>query len=484
MTAPQTGATVPLCRRQPADHIACVQTRLTALGGQVQFWRCDEFLGQAQRLAERLPYAAYAINLCENRYLFMLAFCAALLRRQTTLLPQNRAIGTQQQLLTRYPATTILHDGAATVVSPANAFDVNQHCVLGDPAGHIPLVEPDFIAALAFTSGSTGEPAPNTKYWHTLAESSRINARYMMPGGVDTLYQLATVPAQHMWGLETSVLLPLFAPICTTDAKPLFPMDICNALGQLPEPRMLVSTPVHLRAMTAAGLTWPQVQRILCATAPLPDELVHATTSGFGGDLLEVYGCSEVGSMACRLRPRELAWQLFDGLTLVADPDGACLIQAAHLPGEVPLQDRLQIDPDGRFHLLGRSDDVLEIAGKRGSLQALNHLLLTAPGVLDGIVFMPDAFAGAYKSGENATRRPAALVVIDPVRTSRPTLIAHFANYVDAAFVPRPVYCVDQLPREASGKLPRARLQACWEAARRRNDRPDSGKNEAPVIPE
>ncbi len=484
MSALTTDAPEPLCRRQPADRIAWVQTHLTALDDRVQFWRCDEFLGQAQRLAERLPDAAYAINLCENRYLFMLAFCAAIIRGQTTLLPQNRAVGTQQQLLTRYPATAILHDGATKLVSPANAFNVNQHCLLGDPAEHIPLVEPDFIAALAFTSGSTGEPAPITKYWRTLAESSRINARYMMPEGVDTLYQLATVPAQHMWGLETSVLLPLCAPVCITDAKPLFPMDICTALNTLPEPRMLVSTPVHLRAMMAAGLRWPQVQRILCATAPLPDELVLATTAAFGGNLLEVYGCSEVGSLASRQRPREQAWRLFNGLTLAVEQDGAVHIEAAHLPGSVPLQDRLQIDPDGRFHLLGRSDDLLEIAGKRGSLQALNHLLVTAPGVLDGVVFMPDAFVGAYKSGENAARRPAALVVIDPARTNRPALLAHFAHYVDAAFIPRPLYCVDQLPREASGKLPRARLQACWEAARLRNSRPGSGEDEAPVIAE
>src|SRR5690606_21477749 len=111
---------------------------------------------------------------------------------------------------------------------------------------------------------------------------------------------------------------------------------------------MLVTTPVHLRAMVAAGLTWPDLQRTLCATAPLPDELADSTTTRFGGDLLEVYGCSEAGSMACRRRPQEVAWQLFEGLTMTSEQNGGCLISADHLPAVVALQDRLQIEPDGR----------------------------------------------------------------------------------------------------------------------------------------
>lgn len=466
MSNPGSGNPFALCQRHLADRIAHVRTPLPALENRIQLWQCREFLGQARRLAERLPDAAYAINLCENRYLFMLAFCAAILRRQTTLLPQNRAVGTQQQLLQRYPETLILHDGLAALTPLATTVNVNQHSLLGDPANSIPDIEPSFVAALAFTSGSTGIPTPNTKYWRTLVDSSRINARYMVPGGMNTLYQLATVPAQHMWGLETSVLLPLFAPVCTTDVKPLYPLDVCNALGQLPQPRMLVTTPVHLRAMVAEDLAWPAVQRTLCATAPLSDALADSATTRFGGDLLEVYGCSEVGSLACRRRPQESAWRLFEGLEMTAAHDSAILIQAEHLPGPVALQDRLQIEPDGRFHLLGRSDDMLEIAGKRGSLQELNHLLVTAPGVLDGVVFMPDAGVYASRPGTNPARRPAALVVIDPSLTNRSALATRFAEYVDAAFVPRPIYCVDQLPREASGKLPRARLLECWETAR------------------
>src|SRR3546814_6551093 len=48
-----------------------------------------EYVAQVQRLAAQLPSARHAINLCENRYRFMLAFAAICVRGQTNLLPSN-----------------------------------------------------------------------------------------------------------------------------------------------------------------------------------------------------------------------------------------------------------------------------------------------------------------------------------------------------------------------------------------------------------
>src|SRR5690606_22508015 len=100
---------------------------------------------------------------------------------------------------------------------------------------------------------------------------------FMVPESKETLFLLATVPGQHMWGLETSVLLPMFANICVSDGRPLYPMDIKAALDKLTAPRMLVSTPVHLRALAMSGISFPPVTRVLCATAPLDKALAART---------------------------------------------------------------------------------------------------------------------------------------------------------------------------------------------------------------
>lgn len=449
-----------LCQRLLTDALAQVNTPLAALGGQTGLITCAEFIGQAQRLAAQLPDSTWVINLCENRYLFMLAFCAAILRGQTNLLPQNRAPATLEQLAANYPGAYILHQGLDALPPGIAAHNMNQESLVGEAATAIPGIPLDQLAAIAFTSGSTGQPKPNPKSWNTFIESSRINAQHMLPGEQATLYELATVPPQHMWGLETSVLLPLFAPVCAADAKPLFPQDVQQALSRLPEPRLLVSTPVHLRALTQSGIHWPTTTRVLCATAPLAPSLAQDVEQQFGGDLIEVFGCSEVGSMACRQTAIEDDWQLFSGLHFVNTDvlnaeSNAYQVQADHLPDTVPLQDLIAFTPTGRFRLLGRNEDMLEIAGKRGSLQELNHILLTTPGVLDGVVFLPDDKA-------QGTCRPVALAVIDTTQTDKAKLLARFAEHLDPVFIPRPLVLVDKLPREENGKLPRRRLLGFW----------------------
>ncbi len=451
---------LPLSLRDPAAWIAHCALPLAALGEQLGPVRCADFMGQALRLAEQLPAGKFAINLCENRYIFTLAFCAAIIKQQTTLLPQNRAEATQASLYQQYPEAYVLHDGIAVIAHTLPHLNINTLNLAGEPSRDIPQIYADFLAAIAFTSGSTGQPKANLKPWRTLVESSLINARFMLPAGDQCSSVLATVPAQHMWGLETSVLLPLFSELCVLDSRLLFPQDIAQALAALPEPRLLISTPVHLRAMVLSGLDFPQVAQILCATAPLPASLAGDVETLFQGELIEVFGCSEVGSMACRRTAQQETWRLFDGLRFTPfDSKDGGEISAAHLPSSQTLTDRIEWLGAQEFRLLGRSDDMIEIAGKRGSVQEMNKILQSAPGVTDGVVFMPEPDPASQK-----ITRPVALVVAPG--STKAALVAHFAQHLDPVFIPRPLLLVESLPREENGKLPRGKLLAFFEQVR------------------
>src|SRR5580692_12367523 len=50
-----------------------------------------EFLRGVLALAKALPARPYLVNLCEQRANFLVAWCAALVRGQTNLLPASRA---------------------------------------------------------------------------------------------------------------------------------------------------------------------------------------------------------------------------------------------------------------------------------------------------------------------------------------------------------------------------------------------------------
>lgn len=410
-----------LLDRAPDDAMARLNGRLVTAA---------EFLAQVEALKSRLPPARYIINLCEDRYHFMLGFAAAIAAGRTNLLPPNRLPATVEWVRGAYPDSHVLDDALPT------------QCLDAEGGAEVPRVAADHLAAIVFTSGSTGRPQAIHKPWRTFVESTRLNARELSVS--DTPAELlATVPAQHMYGLETSVLLPLFAPVTACRARPLFPGDIAHTLESMGEPRILVSTPVHLRALAEAAPELPSLKRIWSSTAPLDAGLVGRLEDTCRAGVTEIYGCSETGCLARREPVKDNDWQPFDGFDFSADGD-AVVASAPHLPEPVRLNDRLDMGANGRFKLLGRGCDLVNIAGKRGSLAELNSQLLSIPGVTDGVIFEPP-------SEGRPVQRLAALVVAPELSVA--DIRKALCQCVDGAFLPRPIHKVGALPRVETGKL-------------------------------
>lgn len=392
-----------------------------------------EFLAHAERLAERLPEANRALVLCADRYHFLVAFAALLLREQTALLPPSLAPRTLDEIGAEHGAYRI-DDALVEAAAPLKRGIVR----------HVPRIAAAHIAAVLFTSGSTGRPKPQAKTW---AELHGATARAMARFGVgDTRRNIvATVPAQHSYGLESSALYALLGPATVHGGQPLYPADVCAALAALDAPRMLVTTPLHLDVCLRADLDWPAVMRIVSATAPLDRALAERAERAFACELHEVYGCSEAGAIASRRPSIESAWLPYDEVSLVSA--GADFqVQAPYLPTPRPLSDRIRLEADGHFTLLGRSSEQVKIAGKRISLAELNRHLLATEGVEQGSFVMPDS----------PDARLAAVVVAPAL--SIPQIRAQLAAVLDPVFLPRPLVRVAELRRTGTGKLQRTHL--------------------------
>jgi len=417
----------------------------------------DRVLASARALAAHLPDQGYAVNLCEDRLNFAIGFVASVLAGRVLLLPQNRKPATLGSLAARYPGCFALVDPGGESASALPSVPV---AVLGEDAGSVaPPAVPDDgqLCALVFTSGSTGEPQPNRKTWRTLLQGTLVNERYLWRDVGPGATILATVPSQHMYGLETTILAPLFLPLGAVTAPAFFPADIVAALRAMPRPRILVSTPIHLRALLSSGLPLPEVDLVLCATAPLDPGLARQVEAACGGVLREVYGCTEAGCFAWREPAREEHWRLFEEFALQASPD-TTVLAAGHLPEQVVLQDRLGMSADGRFTLLGRLTDLVNIAGKRASLADLNIKLLSVPGVVDGVIVQP------VQEGATTVERLTGLVVSDREAAA---VQRDLAGLIDPVFLPRPLIRVAQIPRGPSGKIDRAGVQDLLRGSRR-----------------
>ena len=402
-------------------------------------------LADAAALAAALPPGRQVLNLCRDRYHFLVGFAAALITRRLCLLPPGSGDAAIRDLCRDFgqPCCIADHDEV-----PAGVALLRP---LGHPRAPAARVTPAFPAAqpaaVVFTSGSTGRPAPHVKTWGSLVRGALALGRHL-----DLAPQLApqivgTVPPQHMFGLEATVMLPLQWRGAVDAGRPLLPSDVKAALDAAPAPRWLMTTPLQLRACVDDALDLRGALRgVISSTMPLEPALAQSAEALWDCPVEEIYGSSETGMMALRRSASGPSWTLCEGLRFETE-SGATRVQGGHLDAPFTLTDRIQLEGERSFRLLGRIGDMIKVAGKRGSLEDLNARLRAVPGVVDGVFYMAQGAS-----------RPVAFVVAP--HASKASILEGLRRDLDPVFLPRPLYLVDALPRAANGKITRDGLEA------------------------
>lgn len=410
-----------------------------------------QFLADVARAAAALPAGGHVLNVCADRYRFTVGFAASLVSGKVSLLPSTHTPEVIRQLTVFAPDVFCLTD------DPKCGIDLPRTFFPGEPGElaadfAVPAIDAGQLAAYVFTSGSTGTPLPYKKTWGRLLRCVHDGASRL--GLLERPHTIVgTVPPQHMYGFESSVLLGLQTGSALCAERPFYPADICSTLAAAPRPRALISTPVHLRALLAAQVPLPETDLIVSATAPLSPELAREVEVAFDTRLLEIYGSTETGQIATRRTAETIEWQLWPGVTLTLREGGQAWAQGGHVEQPTPMCDVLEPTYGDRFLLHGRMADLVNIAGKRSSLAYLNHQLNSIRGVVDGTFFFPDESAVS----NTGVTRVAAFVVAPSLDAA--TLTEELRRRIDPVFLPRPLMFVERLPRNGTGKLPQAALR-------------------------
>ena len=420
------------------------------------------FLADARRLAASFPPGRHVLNASADRYRFAVGMAAALISDRISLLPPALTPEMVRQVRQFAPDVFCLTDQAQAIDLPQVAWGEAMAGVTPDTgAFDIPSIPAANIAAIVFTSGSTGLPVAHRKSWGGLVRSVRAEAQRLglLDGRRHSI--VATVAPQHMYGFESTVLIALQSGAALTASHPFYPADICAALARAAHPNILVTTPIHLKALLASGLEIPRPDLVLSATAPLSPQLASTVEARLGAPLLEIYGSTETGQIASRRTTESPEWRLFPGVTLTAR-EGGTWASGGHVEQPIALADEIEVLDAGRFLLHGRTADLVNIAGKRSSLGYLNHQLNAVPGVVDGAFFMPDD----KDAGGAGTTRLMAFVVAPGMKSA--AVLAGLRERIDPIFLPRPLVLLDALPRNSNGKLPREALLVLARAHERK----------------
>jgi acyl-coenzyme A synthetase/AMP-(fatty) acid ligase len=269
---------------------------------------------------------------------------------------------------------------------------------------------------------------------------------------------LSTAPAHHLYGLLFSLLVPAVSGGSFVRQTPLHAETIA-ALARALQASVLVSVPPHLHGLQALAPGSLPALKIFCSGGRLPAGVAAALRQRFGVPLTEILGSTETGGIAWRTGDADEAWTPLPGVQVSAGAEGLLLVDSPFLDPATPrpfaAADRIAPRPDGRFLHLGRADAVVKVAGERVSLAEIEQRLLAVPGVLDAaVVALED---------EGPRQHELGAAVVAPGLTAT-DLRRALRQHLEPVAIPRRFALLPNLPREATGKLPRQTLLALFRS--------------------
>ncbi|MET7781376.1 class I adenylate-forming enzyme family protein [Streptomyces sp. NPDC005388] len=336
--------------------------------------------------------------------------------------------------------------------------------------------EPDDLAAVLHTSGTTGLPKPVPMTQRRLAARARVNGSLcgLDPGS----FYGGSAPFHHIAGLG-NIAVALAAGALVT-GLPRFTVEGWALLRHLGTTHTSM-VPAMLETLLAAGEARHETLRTLqYGGAPVRPGTLRRTYEAMPGvRMLNMFGQTE-GSPISVLTPEDHREAVAGRAELLrsvgrpapgvelrvdgAGPDGVGEIHARadHLfridaEGWLHSGDLGRVAEDGYLYLLGRQTDMIIRGGENVHPLEVETVLTTHPGVTDAAVTgVPDE-----RLGQTVV---AFVVPADPGAPPEPSeLRSHTRARLSGFKVPVRWWFVDDLPRNANGKVVRRRLREPYE---------------------
>ncbi|MBL8327846.1 MAG: acyl--CoA ligase [Rubrivivax sp.] len=379
-----------------------------------------------------------------------------------------------------------------TLASTANASDQPVPAARSESAWVPPSAEA--LALIIPTSGSRARPKGVMLSHANLAATVAMIQPFLALDERDTV--LSALPLSHTYGLYqiflalgqgatlmlepgVSLAVPLLQRLQATGATvlPATPTLLALLLSvrdpgafALPALRLVTSAADALPPARVAQwqATWPQARLLSmygqteCGRASiLPADALaqrpHSVGRGLPGSELWL-----VDDQGRRLPPGEAEGELVVSGPHVMQgywrrPEETALALRPHpdQPGQRVLHtgDLFRRDAEGWLSFVARRDDLIKSGGERISPQALQAILLQAPGVADAAVLgQPDARLGQAVH--------AWLVARPGASADARAVMAHCRQQLEPAQCPRALHWCAELPRNETGKLDLPRLRA------------------------
>ena len=368
---------------------------------------------------------------------------------------------------------------------PSGSFSI-----LGEPSGTAAnggLAEPDDIALILHTSGTTSRPKIVPLGQANIAASARHIAATTQLTPADRCLNI--MPLFHIHGLIAAVMTSIHAGAAVFCTPGFNALKIFAWLDEV-RPSWYTAVPtMHQAILARAGRNKDVIERIKLrfvrsSSSSLPPPVMKELEETFGAPVIEAYGMTEAThQMACNPLPPaarkpgtvgpaagpEVAIMDNDGNLLPAGGVGEIVIKGpnvfkayenrpeanaeAFTNGWFRTGDQGVMDDDGYVTITGRLKEIINRGGEKISPREIDDVIQGHPAVQQVVTFaMPHD-----KLGEDV----AAAVVLREGMQADERELRDFAAKTLADFkVPRKILFLEEIPKGATGKLQRIGLAA------------------------
>lgn len=388
----------------------------------------------------------------DDRAFFLAGFLATLQTSSTLVIPGMINSGLLQELIASDDCLLTTHrDLAATVPDTIMLQDIKLIADISLVFNEVAL-DKDIIF---YTSGSTGKPQPVVKQLQYI--EAEIAALEMLWGNnsSNSVHFFSTVPHHHIYGL----LFSLLWPICSNHKiirKTFTYWE--ELLFSYTTGDYIISSPSHLtRIPEVAKEANINCNHIFSSGAVLNFKDANTCKEVFQHLPIEVYGSTESGGIGYRQQATiEQPWQTFAGVKIKAAKDYSIIVASPYLSAEKPLiiNDLIQLFTPNTFALIGRTDSIVKIEGKRVSLLEMQKRICSMSAI-DDVVIIPIKHATRYEL--------AALVVLtaagkqELLQLGKNNYVKYIKQNIRGFFaevvLPRRWRFIEQMPTNNYGKM-------------------------------
>ena len=475
---------------------------------------CALGVGKGERvfsLAGRIPelYAA-ALGALKNRSVFCPLFSAFGPDpiRQRLSLGEGRVLVTTGSLYRRKVAAlreslpslehVLVAEDEAGKPLPAGTHDLRRLLADSSSVFEIPPTDPEDMALLHFTSGTTGRPK-GAVHVHEAVVAHHVTGRFALDLHPDDIFWCTADPG-WVTGTSYGIVSPLVHGVTSVVDEADFDAERWCRVLQDQRVSVWYTAPTAVRMMMRVGSALPRahdlsrLRFVASVGEPLDPEAVYWGIEAFGRPIHDNWWQTETGGimianfLALEVRPGSMGRPLpgVEAGIVQRHRDGSVEeVKEADRQGELALRpgwpsmfrgylheqeryrrcfaggwyltgDLARRDADGYFWFVGRADDVIKSSGHLIGPFEVESALLEHPAVAEaGVIGKPDPIAGELVKAFVALRRG-----FEPGEALRRELVGFARQRLGAAVAPKEIAFVASVPKTRSGKILRRLLRA------------------------